>query len=267
MVVGKPGHFRFFLRWPLIWKQMALIVFLSAVSSGAQAALTCSVVPQDININIGYSGSDITITGSGASSDGLIIKIQSSPARTVLKYKGKAGGLLWMKLGEITYENLPSLYLLYGSRRLDDLLPAEALARYGLGYAVLINGARVQSEIPNIDRQKWLREFIKFKEAQNLYHKDLHAVQVDSAGGRYLLKLHWPFEAPPGSYTVQVLAVSGGRVAGRAATEIRVRQGCLVSKLSALAHDRGAVYGLLAVFLAAAAGIGVGLFFKRRGGH
>ena len=267
MVYGKPGHFRFFLRWSLIWKQTALVVFLAVVSSGAQATLTCSVVPENINVNIGYGGSDITITGTGASGDGLIIKIQSPPVRTVLKYKGKAGGLLWMKLGEITYENLPSLYLLYSSRPLDGLLPAQELTRYGLGYAVLINGARVQGEIPNIDRQKWLREFIKFKEAQNLYHEDLRAVQVDSAGDRYLLKLRWPFEVPPGNYTVQVLAVSGGRVVSRAATEIRVRQGDLVRKLSALAQDRGAIYGLLAVFLAAAAGIGVGLFFKRRGGH
>jgi len=239
-------------------------VFLLLFSSPAQA-LTCKVVPERVPIGIGYHGAKIVVSGQYAGGEDLIVEIMSPPEKTALKYKGRAAGFLWMKLGTMTFENLPSIYMLFSTSAFDKLLPPDLQRREKIGYAALKDRAVMHSTKKTFDRQRWINEFFRFKENQNLFIIKHGLIRLDH--GRYRLEIEWPYQAPPGEYTVKVLAVKNGSVKESAVGRIRVEDSGLVLQLSGLARTRPAIYGLLALFVAVAVGIGVGLVFKRAGGH
>jgi uncharacterized protein (TIGR02186 family) len=239
-------------------------VFLLLFSSQA-LALTCKVVPERVPIGIGYHGTKIIVSGQYAGGQDLIVEVMSPPEKTELKYKGRALGFLWMKLGTMTFENLPSIYLLFSTSAFDELLPPDIQRREEIGYAALKERAVLLSTKKTFDRQRWINEFFRFKEKQNLFIIKHGLIRLDP--DRYRLEMEWPYQAPPGDYTVKVLAVKNGSVEGRAVGRIRVEDAGLVRQLSGLAQTRPAIYGLLALFVAVAVGIGVGLVFKRAGGH
>lgn len=233
--------------------------------SSPALALTCRVVPERVPIGIGYHGATIVVSGQYTTGDDLIVEIMSPPEKTELKYKGRAAGFLWMKLGSMTFENLPSIYMLFSTSDFEQLLPPDIQKREKIGYAALKDRAVIHSTLKAFDRQRWINEFFRFKEKQNLFVITPRLTRLNP--GRYHLEVDWPYQAPPGDYTVKVLAVKNGSVEGVALGRFRVEDAGLVRELSGLARKRPAIYGLLALFVAVAVGIGVGMVFKRAGGH
>ncbi len=252
---------------PGAWMRLLLAAtagLVLAYASCAQA-LTCRVQPDHVSIGIGYHGARITVDGEVAEGQDLIVEILSPPEKTELKYKGKVAGFLWMKLGPLTFENLPAIYMLFSTEPLDELLQPAVQAQQKIGYTALKEKAVIHSRKRELDRQRWIREFFRFKEKEKLYVVRPGSIEVSQ--GRYRLELDWPYQAPPGDYTVTVLGVEDGLVKARTVRHIRVADDGLVRQLSRLANNRPALYGLLAILVAIAVGIAVGVIFKRAGGH
>jgi len=132
-------------------------------------ALTAQVTPEDIPINLMYHGAQLSISGESDANDDLIIKISSEPEDAHMKFKGKAAGLFWMKMGDISFEHVPAAYLLASSRNLDILLPVEERIKEGIGFESIKAGTRMESSAPGMDADRWIEEFIKFKKAEKLY--------------------------------------------------------------------------------------------------
>ena len=76
----------------------------------------------------------------------------------------------------------------------------------------------------------------------------------------------WPYQAPPGIYTVDVLAVRDGNVVDHASTHLEVKSTGMVKALSKMAFDQAGLYGIMAVVIALLAGLAVGAIFKKGGG-
>lgn len=245
----------------------ATTTFLLLFYAPGAFGVTCKIAPDRVAITLGYHGAKLSISGQSGPADGILIQIQSPPGQTHLKYKGKAAGFLWMKMGTMRFDNIPSLYMLYTTAPLGELLKPEAQKKEGIGYAALKEKMIIHSTRKFIDKALWTDEFIKFKEQKNIYRIRPKAVHMAAGGGEFRLELDWPFEAPPGKYAVQVLAVKDGRVNGSASGSIRIAKTGVVEQLTQLATRRAAVYGLLAILVAIVAGIGVGLIFKNIGSH
>jgi uncharacterized protein (TIGR02186 family) len=236
-------------------------------SGGSAWALTTEVTPQNIPINLLYHGAQVSLKGESDVNDDLIVRISSEPTEAHMKYKGKAAGLFWMKMGDMSFEHVPSLYLLYSSRALDSLLQEDEQIKEGIGFESIKADTKVESSIAEMDEDRWIGEFIKFKEAEKLYQIQEGAItrRHGTQGNEYQLDISWPFQAPPGTYTIEVLAVRDGNLVNRTETSLTVARTGIVGKLSDLAFNHAAAYGIISVIVAMAAGFAVGALFKKGG--
>jgi hypothetical protein len=82
----------------------------------------------------------------------------------------------------------------------------------------------------------------------------------------YYILTQWPYQAPPGSYTVTVYAVKDKKVVETATSGVLVEQVGGVKSFADMAKNNAAVYGIISILAALSAGFGVGLVFRKSGG-
>lgn len=228
-------------------------------------ALSCDVSPSEIGIGISYHGAKIVVSGKSNPDDELIVKITAPEGESHLKFKGKAANLFWMKLGSMTYSEVPALYMLSSTSAVDKILPADQLNANLIGYSALAGHVEIKSDKMEVDAKQWFAEFIRFKEKDNLYSVREGVVSKTSPT-EYKLELDWPYQAVPGEYSVEVLAVNNGRISDRAQGKITVARAGMVEQLSNLAFNNASLYGIIAIVVALVSGFGVAAVFKGDGG-
>ncbi|HTZ18980.1 MAG TPA: TIGR02186 family protein [Dissulfurispiraceae bacterium] len=251
---------------PVILVKLLLLALLCPFADNAYAELTAKANHDHITIDSFYHGSTVSIRGIADPGTDLIIKLSSDDTHHVLRQKGKVGGLLWMTVGELDVDHVPNVYEIHSTRNLSDMLARDEADKYGLGYKALEN--RAAMNVSGEDRAKWFGEFVKFKESSNLYSTSAGKISLADHEGKqsYYILTQWPYQAPPGNYTVTVYAVRNGRVVETATDHVAVEQIGVVKTLATMARNNAAVYGLLAIMSALAAGLGVGLVFRKQGG-
>ncbi len=246
------------------------VVLLGIASLPVSAAqtLTCSVTPDSIPITFTYHGAQLAITGQSASTDDLVVTITSEPVDVALKYKEKVGGLVWMKKGSLEFRDAPRIYLLQSTAELSRLLSGAELNKHLLGYDALRGHIRIEDSAGKPADGKWFDEYLKFKKQEKVYNIQEGTVvrQHGVEGNTYKVDVAWPYQAPPGTYTVNVLAVRDGKVVDRASTHFEVKSTGMVAALSKMAFDQAGLYGIMAVVIALIAGLAVGAIFKKGGG-
>lgn len=249
---------------------VAGVALLPLLLTRPALAVTCKVAPDNIPITLNYHGADLVVSGENVAGDDLIIRITSESAAAHYKYKGKAGGLFWMKKGDVTFENVPGVYLLYSTREMEKLLDPDHLRANLIGFAALKEASKMVTDSAELQGQdsRWLDEFIRFKESLNLYAIRTGTVtrQHGQSSDTYSVEVRWPSQAAPGSYLVEALAVRNGQVVEQASARFNVEQAGLVKLLSKLAFEKEALYGIMAVVVAIIAGFAVGMIFKKGGG-
>jgi len=243
---------------------LALTVLTIALPCHAQA-VTCQATPSVIPITMGYHGLPVEIKGDSAPGDQVIVKITSAPADAHLKYKGKAAGIFWMKLGTLIFKNIPSTYIVSTSAPVDTILSPAERDTNGIGFAALQKKAEITAEHGELPAGDWFTEFLEFKQHEKIYALVEGDVQVMPGGG-YTLALQWPYQAQPATYRVEVITARDGQVTGKAETSVKVEMTGLVATISDLASNHRAVYGTIAIVVALAVGFAVGNVFKKGGG-
>jgi uncharacterized protein (TIGR02186 family) len=237
-----------------------------AFSVHAAVAASTQVSPADIPITLFYHGVPVEIKGQAAPGEDVLIKITPSEQKEFhLKYKGKAVGIFWMKLGTLVFKNLPSTYLLASSAPVEKVLDAASQDAENAGFAALQKKAEIKAEKGNMPAGDWFGQFLDFKKKEKLYAVQEGAVKVD-ANGSYQVTLAWPFQAPPGSYKVETITAKNGQVTGRSEAAIKVELTGIVALLAKMSSDNRVLYGILSIVVALAAGFGVGMIFRKGGG-
>jgi len=249
---------------------VSLLVILFTLASPASAMLTATANHDRITIDFFYHGGSVSIRGESDPGVDLIIKMTAPDEHQVLKQKGKVGGMLWMKVGTLTYERVPNFYAIPSTRKLEDILSKEEMEKYTIGYAALGKHVEVTPVANEQEKAKWFGEFVKYKEDSHVYALSTDKIETKmSAAGRqeYSILTEWPYQAAPGEYLIMVYAVKDGKVVEKAESRVTVEQVGVVKALATLAKNKAAFYGLLSIGIALGAGFGVGLVFRGGGSH
>ncbi len=249
-----------------MWWIAVLVLACCALGSNGVQAMNLTVKPSEIPITIGYGGKNVVIKGTTSEPGEVIIKISSKTEAARFKYKGKAAGLFWMKIGDIEYKPVPSVYKIYSSGKIDEILNANERASYYIGYDSLENMVQIEGGPKNMDKDLWFKQLVKFKEENGLYGIQEGAVKFVS-DNQFECKIHWPFQAMPDDYKIEAFLVKDQHVLDKADTMLKVKRAGIVKQFTSLAFGKPAVYGVMAIVIAMIAGFGVGMVFKGGGAH
>ncbi len=252
---------------------MSLLLFSSAffVSGGYGRTSPPSideVQPKTIRIGSFFSGGQVTVRGVVPSGDQVALRILGPRGHLVLMKKGRVGGL-WMNVGQITFQDIPNVYLLWTSGKLSSLGTGACLQAWAMDYSSLLAGALTQKN-PK-EEARLLRELVKLKEEDQLYHIHEDAVQLKpierGAWDQVDAVLNLPAKIAPGTYALEMIAFKDG--AGRLihSSTIEVKLAGFPALVSNLAARRGLWYGILAVIIATLSGLVIGIVFSSKGAH
>jgi uncharacterized protein (TIGR02186 family) len=246
----------------------ALCFMLFAFTGQAFAELTVDANHSHVKIDFFYHGSTMSIRGTSDPGVDLIIKLASPDGHEALKQKGKVAGVLWMNVGTLKIENAPRVYFLHSTKKVEDILSREEMERYVIGYPALAKHIEMNPIANDEEKDRWFKEFVRFKENSRLYSISIGKISLTEKDGKrnYYILTEWPYQVPPGIYTVTVFAVKDRRVVETAQTSITVEQVGVVKTLANMAKNNGILYGIISIVAALGAGFGVGLIFRKGGG-
>ncbi len=249
-----------------IWWIATFIVACFMLDSNSVQAMNLTVTPSEIHISIGYGGKNLVIKGTTSEPGEVIIKISSKTEAARFKYKGKAAGLFWMKIGDIEYKPVPSVYKVYSTGKINEILNADERASYYIGYDSLENMVQIEGGPKELDKDLWFKQLVKFKEENGLYSIQEGTVRFTS-DNQFECKIHWPFQAMPDDYKVEAFLVKNQHILDKADTVLKVKRVGIVKQFTSMAFGKPAVYGVMAVVIAIIAGVAVGMVFKGGGAH
>jgi uncharacterized protein (TIGR02186 family) len=251
----------------VIFLVFGVLILNLAVSGDASALVTVQTNDDRVKIDFFYHGSAIKLSGLSNPVDAdLVIKVSSLEETQRLRKKVKAAGLFWMNGGELKFEHSPSVYLLYSTGKLDDILSREEMDRYVIGYPALSRHVDITPVANQDEKTTFFNQFVNFKESSHLYAMSPEKIARTVKDGKqhYSFELNWPYEAPPDNYLVTVYEIKNKKVIGKAEANIVVKQVGIVKTLCNMASNNGALYGVLAVMVALTAGFIVAVVFPKK---
>lgn len=226
------------------------------------------VQPKTIRIGSFFSGGRVTVRGVVPADDQAALRILGPRRPLILMKKGRVGGL-WMNVGQVVFQDIPKLYLLWTSTPLASLSTEAERRSWKIDYESLLSGA-LPGKHPE-EEDDLLQELIKLKEEDHLYRIAEGAVKVKplepGAWDQVDAVLTLPPKIEPGSYTLEMIAFHAGKGRLVHSSTLTVSLVGFPALVSNLALHRGLWYGLLAVLIATLSGLLIGIVFSSKGGH
>lgn len=238
---------------------LALLLTLLAAPALAQAPLVADISSREIAISTGFAGADLLLFGA-VEGRGDIVVIVRGPRRSVtVRHKSRIGGV-WANTDSRTFASMPAYYRVAATRPVDSFAPRALLERYEIGENHLQFALAAGEDVDDIGayRDAFLR---------NMAEVGLYAGSEGQVGivDRRLFRttVSFPANVPTGLYGVEMYLFRDGRLITRRTTPLVVRKVGLESQIYDFAHERAALYGLVAIAVALVAGWLAGAVFRR----
>ncbi len=217
------------------------------------------VEPELVVTGMFYTGATVHVSAVVPAGADVAVLCRGEGHPLTLKRKGKVLGLLWMNVGDVSFEQVPALYLLDTSRPLGELAADTVLDALGLGVAALATRCDADASDPVL-----FSELARLKQKERLWRVAEGAVEIRSGEGGAELAvadLPLPPKAGPGDYEVLVYAFGSAQPELIGTGHVRVEQGGVSGFITELATKHGLLYGVLAALVAVVVGLLTGLIF------
>ncbi len=227
---------------------------LLAVPARAAEDGSLRVEPREVGAGLFYHGAEIRMTARVPPGETAVFALLGPERDLRLKIKGRAGGILWVSVGEARFRAVPSVFLV---RAWPGLPPPEALREAGmipesLEARLLPAGAREE------DRTAF-RGMLRLFEREERYGV---VREGERRGDEVSVRFRLVAGAPAGEYRARLVRFAGSRITAEEEATLVVRRTGLEAAMSNLAEENALWYGLLAVVVALAAGLFTGWVFS-----
>ncbi len=224
-----------------------------------------------IEIGLSYRGDQIHFFGvNPVPGSDLIIKLTAEKEETVkLSVKGKVGPL-WMTVKQYEVTGVPFMYKIHTGKPIEQIVSPGTARELELGYAAVRQKMKmhlVRGTSDPEDADKVFKGLVKIKEEANLYNIVEDPKRLEVAEGK-LFKHYFRFPpaATEGRYLVESFSFDKGQLVGYGKDVIEIKKVGLEHWLTYTSQVYPLSFGILAVLIAVAAGLLVGVIF-RKGGH
>jgi hypothetical protein len=250
-------------------KMLTLIVVMFWIvagqpQTGHTADPVLKLMPSVVQISAFYDGATVNIESRIPADAEALVIVRGEGEDLHYKKKGKAGGLLWMNIGDIIFHNVPKVYMVYTSQDDADLVESKEL---NLGFDALEEQVSISPATE--DKHFFYQEFLRLRQAEGLYAKVTDGVQYgvpDHDMKSVQAAVAIPARMRPGDYTVELVALRDKNIVGRTSESLQIKQVGFPAQLTTLAFGHALWHGIMAVVVALLAGLFMGVVFKDRGG-
>ena len=238
------------------WAVGPAVVF-AALEETPRAVI--QLVPEQVEANLFFNGAKVEVQGTVLPGYEVAILCRGKASHLALKRKGKVWGVLWMSVGDVDFDHIPSLYLLNTSAPLASLASPAVLEQLGIGYPALTALAGKHGE-----QRPFFQELVKIKEKEGIFAVHEGTVKLlPGAGGIQQVRAECalPPTVPMDEYEVQLFGFKEGKGELLCSKSMEVKQVGLARFMSSLVQSRPLLHGFFAVIVAVAAGLLTGLVF------
>jgi uncharacterized protein (TIGR02186 family) len=225
-----------------------------------------------IDIGLFYKGDRIHFFGvNPVPGSDLIIRLTAAKDEELrLSVKGRVGPF-WMTVRQYSVSGAPFMYKIHASRPIKDIISAETGQELELGFPAIKKRMQmhiIRGEAAPEDADLVFNGFLKIKKDANLYNIEEGPERLEITEGRLFSHyFRFPPAATEGKYLVESFSFTNGELVGYGKDEINIRKVGLEAWLTNAAKNYALAYGIGAVLFAMAAGLLVGMIFKKGGHH
>ena len=247
------------IRWSICLAGLILLTRETSLAGEVQGSLT--VEPDHVQIGAFYDGCEVHVSAAVAPCDGAVIVLEGKDEEVTLNRKGRVA-VIWMNVARITISGLPQAYILASSDKLDNICSQVVQENLGLGLESLRPRMRAKSDQPLTGKE--FDQFLRLKEHNGAYVTDIRIDSKAVSPERQELSALLPIPSgmPPGSYDINLYCFREGSLMGKQVARLEIERIGLPCLLMNLADKHAAMYGLLAIIVAMAAGLIIGIIFS-----
>lgn len=226
--------------------------------------------PQTVEMGAFFDGARVHLEGVAEAGEQVIVVARGAEQAEDFNRK-RRWGPIWISSGRVHVTGGPSVWLLFSSGPVGEILKPHAIRLHRLDRASLT--APVHVAVEEHETSLFRSTYFDLKRSRQLYAEQPGTVQLrpSASGAAYTLDFAWPRTAPPGSYRTEVYFCRNGEVVGLSEAPLKVVKVGLPKTIAELSTGRASLYGILCILAAAAAGFGmdrvVGLMGGKRHAH
>lgn len=239
---------------------LSLGIMLAALPGFSQTPLIADLSEHQIQITTGFVGTDVLLFGTVDLGSNVVVVVRGPEEQTTVWRKSRFAGI-WVNDRRVIFERVPSFFAVRSSAPLAEIASETTRMRHGMGAEFL----RLRPEEDTIGEatvSAFRNALIRNKEREGLFATG--GDQITFLGGQlFRTRLHFPANVPTGFYDVEVFMLQDGRVVHAQTTPLIVRKAGLGADVFFFAHNYSAIYGIIAVLLAVAAGVIAAFVFRK----
>lgn len=240
---------------------LSLAIMLAAMPGFSQTPLIADLSEHQIQITTGFVGTDVLLFGTVDLGSNVVVVVRGPEERTTVWRKGRFAGI-WVNDRRVVFERVPSFYAVRSSAPLDEIASRSTRMRHGMGAEFLRLRAGEEGDTSAEMLETFRKALIRNKQREGLFATGGDSITF-LGGQLFRTRLHFPANVPTGFYDVEVFMLQDGRVVHAQTTPLIVRKAGLGADVFFFAHNYSALYGVIAVLLAVAAGVIAAFVFRK----
>lgn len=224
---------------------------LSIADTKPVGAIEADLSSHLVAIRADFSGDRIQLYGSINTPGEVLVVMRGPDTDFKMLRKSRVAGI-WMNTASMTFEDVPSFYAIASTGPLDEITSSATRALNNIGFN------NIGLDLPIIKAAGSLAKDWKDSLIRNLMRSGNY--QLESAEviflGEHLFKTEFelPSSVPTGTYFVSVYHLRNGQIIDARTTPLSVSKIGLEAEIFDYAHHHGAMYGIIAIFIALISG-------------
>lgn len=239
-----------------------LFLLLCSLSAAAlaQAPLVADLSKHLVAITTGFTGTEALLFGATDGPGDVVVVVRGPEREEIVRRKDRTGPI-WMNRDSMAFAGVPTFYHIAATRPLADIAAEGDFARHQIGLEHL-RLTPVEAD-RSVELAKDFRAaLIRIKQSQGLYGGEIGEVSI-LGNQLFRTEVRFPANVPVGAYIVEVFLFRQGQVVSAQTTPLVVGKTGVGADIYDFAHEQAALYGMIAVLLAALVGWAAAAAFRK----
>ncbi len=214
----------------------------------------------NIEIKTDFDGKEIIIFGLLQDNHDTLLTIKGPLSKMKIQKKERYFGV-WINNKQITYSNIPTLFFLSSSSKIDEILPNSVQINDDLNFDKILNNKTFdQNFIFENDQTIWNENFVRIKKKQLFYKEFEMKIFKDKL---FQTSVFFPPNTIPGIYYVDIYYIKHKTIMNKDQKRITVKKTGIGSDIYEFARNRAATYGVFVIIFSILSGLIAATLFRR----